>query len=48
VFEESDARFSIGVQRSRSREWIFLGSHSATASEVYFRIPADQPGAAPR
>jgi len=47
VFEESDARFSIGVQRSRSRGWIFLGSHSATTSEVYC-IPADQPAAAPR
>ncbi len=47
VFEESDARFSIGVQRSRSRGWIFLGSHSATTSEVYC-IPADQPGTAPR
>ena len=42
VFEEGDARFSIGVQRSRSRGWIFLGSHSATTSEVYC-IPADQP-----
>jgi oligopeptidase B len=47
VFQESDVRFSIGVQRSRSRGWIFLGSHSATASEVHC-IPADQPGAAPR
>jgi oligopeptidase B len=47
VFEESDARFSIGVQRSRSRSWIFLGSHSATTSEVYC-IPADRPVAAPR
>jgi len=47
VFEESDARFSIGVQRSRSRGWIFLGSHSATTSEVY-GIPADRPAEAPR
>ena len=47
VFEESDARFSIGVQRSRSRGWIFLGSHSATTSEVYC-IPADRPAVAPR
>jgi oligopeptidase B len=47
VFEENDVRFSIGVQRSRSRGWIFLGSHSATTSEVHC-IPADQPTAAPR
>jgi oligopeptidase B len=47
VFEEADVRFSIGVQRSRSRSWIFLGSHSATTSEVRC-IPADQPTAAPR
>src|SRR5262249_49589159 len=42
-----DARFSIGVERSRSRGWIFLGSHSATTSEVYC-ISADQPAAMPR
>jgi oligopeptidase B len=42
VYEESDARFSIGVQRSRSRAYIFLGSHSATSSEVRL-ISADQP-----
>jgi oligopeptidase B len=47
VFEEGDVRFSIGVQRSRSRAWIFVGSHSATTSEVYC-IPADQPSAALR
>jgi oligopeptidase B len=47
VYEEADARFSIGVQRSRSRAWIFLGVHSATTSEVY-SIPADRPAVAPR
>jgi oligopeptidase B len=47
VYEEGDVRFSIGVQRSRSRAWIFLGAHSATTSEVYC-IPADQPTAQPR
>ncbi len=47
VFEESDVRFSIGVQRSRSRGWIFLGSHSATTSEVHC-IPANEPAAPPR
>ena len=47
VFEERDARFSIGVHRSRSRGYVFLGSHSATTSESY-AIPADEPTAAPR
>jgi oligopeptidase B len=47
VYEEGDVRFSIGVQRSRSRAWIFLGVHSATTSEVYC-IAADQPTAQPR
>ena len=42
VYEEPDARFSIGVQRSRSRGYIFLGAHSATASEVRL-ISADAP-----
>ena len=47
VFEERDTRFSIGVHRSRSRGYVFLGSHSATTSESY-AIPADEPTAAPR
>ena len=47
VFEEGDVRFSLGVQRSRSRGWIFLGAHSATTSEVHC-IPADEPATAPR
>jgi oligopeptidase B len=47
VFEEQDARFSIGVQRSRSRAFIFLGSHSATTSEIY-AIPANAPDTPPR
>jgi len=42
VYEEPDVRFSIGVQRSRSRGYIFLGAHSATASEVRL-ISADAP-----
>jgi oligopeptidase B len=45
VYEETDVRFSIGVHRSRSRKCIFLGSHSATTSEVSF-IGADEPLAA--
>ncbi len=42
IYEEADVRFSIGVQRSRSRGYIFLGSHSATTSEVRF-ISAEEP-----
>jgi oligopeptidase B len=42
LYEETDVRFSIGLQRSRSRAYIFLGAHSATASEVRF-IRADEP-----
>jgi len=34
IYEESDARFSVSVSRSRSNEYVFLTSHSATASEV--------------
>ncbi|MEO8629542.1 MAG: S9 family peptidase [Betaproteobacteria bacterium] len=47
IFEEQDGRFSVGIRRSRSRGFLFLGVHSATTSEVY-AIPADQPEAAPR
>jgi oligopeptidase B len=32
--EEADERFSIGISKSRSRDWLFLTSHSATTSEV--------------
>jgi oligopeptidase B len=32
--EEADERFSIGISKSRSRQWLFLTSHSATTSEV--------------
>ncbi|MFL6579878.1 MAG: S9 family peptidase [Burkholderiales bacterium] len=34
IYEEGDARFSVAVSRSRSNEYLFLTSHSATASEV--------------
>jgi len=47
VFEESDPRFSVGVQRTRSRGWILIDSHSATSSEVRC-IPAGEPGSVPR
>ncbi len=34
LYEETDERFSIGIDQSRSRGWLFLTSHSATTSEV--------------
>ena len=34
IYEETDARFSVSVTRSRSNEYLFLTSHSATTSEV--------------
>jgi oligopeptidase B len=46
LYEEGDARFSVSVDRSRSGEWIFITSHSATTSEVRY-LRADQPAAAP-
>ena len=46
VFEEADARFSVGVELSLSRDWIFITSHSATTSEVRI-VPAAAPATAP-
>ncbi|MFO1319147.1 MAG: S9 family peptidase [Burkholderiales bacterium] len=46
VYEETDTRFSVSVDLSRSRGWIFVTSHSATTSEVR-AIPADRPSAEP-
>jgi oligopeptidase B len=34
ILHETDARFSLGVELSRSRGWLFVTSHSATTSEV--------------
>ena len=42
VFEETDARFGVGVDLSRSRGYVFITSHSATTSEVRY-VPADRP-----
>jgi oligopeptidase B len=44
LFEESDERFRIGVERSRSDKYLFLYSASHTATEVYF-APANDPKA---
>jgi oligopeptidase B len=42
IEEEADERFSIGIAKSRSREWLFLTSHSATTSEAR-TLRADEP-----
>ncbi|MDT5159455.1 MAG: oligopeptidase [Acidobacteriota bacterium] len=45
VYEEKDEMFGIGVERSRSRGYIFLTSASHTTSEVRY-LPADKPNEA--
>lgn len=40
VFEEKDSRFSIGLGKSRSKKYIYLGSNSKTSNEIYF-MPTD-------
>jgi oligopeptidase B len=47
VYEEKDEMFGLGVERSRSRGYIFLTSASHTTSEVRY-VSADSPGAALR
>src|SRR5437764_11303666 len=44
VYEEKDEMFGIGVERSRSRGYLFLTSGSHTTSEVRY-LPADKPTA---
>jgi oligopeptidase B len=46
IFDEADERFSVSVSRSRSNEYLFVTSHSATTSEVR-SLRADQPQANP-
>ena len=46
IYEETDSRFSVSVSRSRSNEYLFLTSHSATASEVR-SLRADAPQSTP-
>lgn len=43
VYEEKDEMFGLGVERSRSRGYLFLTSGSHTTSEVRY-LPADKPG----
>jgi oligopeptidase B len=47
VFEETDERFAVWVDRTRSRDFVLVSSTSLTTSEVRL-IPADKPDAAPR
>ena len=47
VLEEPDERFYLGVDLSRSGEWIVVESSSKTSSQAWL-IPAGQPAAAPR
>ncbi len=47
VYEESDERFSLAVERSRSGDYLFLSSASLTTSEVRY-LPATRPDSAPR
>jgi oligopeptidase B len=45
VYEEKDEMFGVGVERSRSRGYVFLTSGSHTTSEVRY-LPADKPSEA--
>ena len=45
VYEEKDAMFTLGVDRSRSKAFLFLESGSHTASEWRF-LPASEPAGA--
>jgi oligopeptidase B len=47
VYEETDQRFWIGVDLTRSQRFIQIDSHSSVTSEVRL-VPADDPTAAPR
>jgi oligopeptidase B len=44
VYEEKDERFRLWVQRSSSREYLFVHANSATTSEVW-ALPASKPTA---
>jgi oligopeptidase B len=47
VYEETDERFWVGVELTRSQRFIQIDSHSSITSEVRV-VPADAPSAAPR
>jgi oligopeptidase B len=46
VYHEKDEKFDLEVERSRSKEWIFVTSESKTTTEVRL-IPAAKPTAEP-
>ncbi len=46
VYQEDDAKFSVYVSGSKTKEYIFIGSASSTTSEEHF-ILADQPMSKP-
>jgi oligopeptidase B len=46
VFEDTDERFFVGVETTRSGDWIVISSGSKLSSEVWV-IPADQPSSEP-
>jgi oligopeptidase B len=47
VFEDTDERFFVGVDATRSGDWIVIGAESKQSSECWL-IPADTPLAAPQ
>jgi oligopeptidase B len=47
VYEETDERFWVGVELTRSQRFIQIDAHSSVTSEVRL-VPADDPTAAPR
>ncbi len=47
VYQDTDVLFNVGVQRSRSGDWILISSGSFTSSEWHV-IPASEPTAVPR
>ncbi|HJZ93032.1 MAG TPA: S9 family peptidase [Gemmataceae bacterium] len=42
IYEENDELFSLDVQRSRDRKYLFHTSHSSTSTEQWY-LPADDP-----
>ncbi|MCS4503536.1 S9 family peptidase [Arhodomonas aquaeolei] len=46
VYEEQDAGFFLGVDKTESGRYLLIDSHDHTTSEVYY-LPADDPSARP-
>lgn len=42
VYEEKDPKFNVSIQKSKSKEYIFLGTGSSTSSETWF-LKTDNP-----